>query len=223
MDPLLLARTIAARTDPTWAVRQGQVVSVGSDYTITVTIAGSSTQVSGVRYLGTTPPLPGTGVWLLASGSDLFALGSLAAAGRSITPRVYRTTDLNITDATDTTVNFEADEFDELSHWVIGTPSRLTCIVPGRYQAVASIRYAGNATGFRTGWILRNGTATLARTQVVTTGAGQPTIFQVATGPFTMAAGDYLQLVTRHNAGATLALNPSSDALVSLAMTYLGP
>lgn len=223
MDPYYLARTIAAKTEPGWVLRQGSVVAIGSAYTITVTIAGSTTQIAGVRYLGPTPPLPGTGVWLLASDGDVIALGSLAAAGRSISPRAYRTTDLNLTTGVDTAVAFEADEADTLDHWVSGSATRLTCKVPGRYVANAQVRFAANGTGFRAAWITKNGAGTIGRAQHIATAAAAPTWFDVTTQPVILATGDYLELNVSQNSGGALALSPSGNWSVALAMTYIGP
>lgn len=213
-----VAQAIASKA-AAWRFRQGEVTAVGTDYTVTVRVAGSSETVSGVRYIGPTPPLPGTGVWLVVSASDLFAVGSLAAAGRSITPRVYRTSDASIADATDEVVTWEADEFDGLGHWSSGTD--LTVQVPGRYQAVAQVRFAANATGFRAAWIRLNGSTQIARTQVLPI-SGSPSYFQVVSTPVALVAGDDLQLVVRQNSGGALSLIGGAYD-TALALTYLGP
>ena len=76
MDKYQLAQVFAPDTGPEWRLRQGFVVSVGGG-SATVTIAGSSTEISGVRYLGAAPSAS-AGCWLMVADTDLFILGQLA-------------------------------------------------------------------------------------------------------------------------------------------------
>jgi microcystin-dependent protein len=57
--------------------RQGTVVSVQSDGTITATIAGSAVSVAGVKCWTSVLPEPGHGVWLATDGVDLIAVGTI--------------------------------------------------------------------------------------------------------------------------------------------------
>lgn len=222
MDGYELAQVIAAKPEDGWRWVQGTVVSVQS-YSITVTLAGGTANVAGVKYLAPVPPLPGAGVWMISNGKDLLAVGMTAASARSISPRAYRTTDQTLTTGVDTVVTFEADEADDLNHWVSGSATRLTAIVPGRYLPVASVRFAANGTGFRAAWIVRNGSTTLGRAQYIATAAAAPTWFDVVAQPTTLAVGDYLELTVSQNSGGNLALSPSGNWSVALSMSYLGP
>lgn len=76
MDKYQLAQVFAPDTGPEWRLRQGYVVSVGGG-SATVTISGSSMEISGVRYLGAAPTAS-VGCWLMVSETDLFILGQLA-------------------------------------------------------------------------------------------------------------------------------------------------
>lgn len=58
-------------------LRFGEVVSVQSG-TITVTVAGSSTEISGVRYLDSYTPSGSDTVAMLTDGLDLLVLGAVA-------------------------------------------------------------------------------------------------------------------------------------------------
>lgn len=75
------SRIVPAMTPPTPGVRVrfGTVVSVDAGATLTVTISGASTAVSGVRYLDSVTPTAGDPVVFLTDGVDLFVLGTLAA------------------------------------------------------------------------------------------------------------------------------------------------
>ena len=58
--------------------RQGSIVSVEADQcTLTVTIAGSTVPISGVRYATGVMPVPGLAVWLATDGRDLWAIATL--------------------------------------------------------------------------------------------------------------------------------------------------
>ena len=71
---------------PGLRLRQGTVSAINSGYTLTVTIAGATTSVSGVKYLSTCAPVVGGGVWLLTDGRDLIALDSVEKGWNAYTP-----------------------------------------------------------------------------------------------------------------------------------------
>ncbi len=205
-------------------VRQGVISSVQAGRTLTVTIAGSTTAVSGVRYVEGMVPVPGANVWLISDGTDLWALGSLGTTSSTIAPRVYRTTDQTLTTATDTAVTWEADANDNAGMWVIGSPTVLTCVVPGWYTAAANVRFAANGTGFRAAWIEKNATTTLGRADIIATAAGSPTRFTVAAPAFNLAIGDTVRLMVSQNSGGNLALAATAETWTpSLSVHYIGP
>lgn len=74
MDKYYLARTITPPEPKGWNLRKGFVVSDDGGGTVTVTIGGSSEEISGVRYLGSAPSAS-AGCWLMVSDTDLFVLG----------------------------------------------------------------------------------------------------------------------------------------------------
>lgn len=57
--------------------RQGAVVSVQADGTVTLTIGGSTTQIAGVHCLSSIRPAAGESVWLASSGNDFFVIGTM--------------------------------------------------------------------------------------------------------------------------------------------------
>lgn len=219
MDPFLMAQTIGNKTDAGWVLRQGVVVSIQA-YSLTVRLAGSTTDVSGVRYLGTPPP-PNAGVWLMANGSDIVALGSVAALGRTIAPRVSRTSALTLTTATDTLISWQAEERDDYGMWTSGAPTVLTCQVPGRYVAGLDVRFAANATGVRAGWIELNSSTVVGRVRMAATSA-LPAQLTVASQAFTMSIGDTVRAYVEQTSGGNLDLIVSGSS-PSLSIMYLGP
>lgn len=199
-------------------LRQGTVISVESAYTITVTIAGESAQIAGVKYMGNYAPRPGSQVWLLSDGFDLLALGHLAPRGIP-TPRASRSTTQTIADATDSYISFDAVENDGWSCWSSGQAARFTIPIPGRYQIIGQVSFVGNATGFRRAFVEKNGTSTLGSSREYGQTAGNPTELQVITPPVTLAAGDYVRLGVRQNSGAALDVSVGAD----FGLIYLGP
>lgn len=216
----MLAQIIAAKPEEGWRWVQGTVVSVEA-YSITVTLAGGSANVAGVKYLSPVPPAPGSGVWLISDGKALLAIGMTAAAGRSITPRAFRTTAQTLTTATETTITWESDESDAYGFWSSGAATVMTCQVPGRYLAVADVRFAANATGIRTAYIERNATSTIGRVRVsaAATGATQLTVTSQAT---TLAIGDTIRVRAEQTSGGNLDV-VATDGAPSLSLIYLGP
>lgn len=219
MDPFLMAQTIGNKTDAGWVLRQGVVVSIQA-YSLTVRLAGSTTDVSGVKYLGTPPP-PNAGVWLLANGSDIVALGSVAALGRTIAPRVYRNDPVTLTTATNTLITWQADERDDYGMWTSGAPTVLTCQVPGRYVAGLDVRFAANATGIRAGWIELNSTTVVGRVRMAATSALQAQL-TVASQTFSMSIGDTVRAYVEQTSGGNLDLIVAGSS-PSLSLMYLGP
>jgi hypothetical protein len=220
VDAYEIAQVIAGKPENGWRWVQGTVVSIEA-YSITVTLAGGSANVAGVKYLAPVPPAPGVGVWLISDGKALLAVGMTAAAGRSIAPRAYRTTALTLTTATDTTVTWEADESDAYGFWDSGAATVLTCKVPGRYMAVGDARFAANATGIRAAWIELNTTTVVGRVRAAATSAN-PAQITVTSQAFTMAINDTVRMRVEQTSGGNLDLVVSGSS-PSLSLIYLGP
>lgn len=203
--------------------RIAKVVSVQADRTMTVQLAGTTENVDGVNYMDSVPPKPGSGIWVLSDGRDIFGFGAIAADGRTLSPRASRSTNQTISNAADEAITFDGAQSDGWSCWSAGSPTRLTAPVTGRYMAVANLQFEANGTGFRAGWIEKTGSSVLARTQVISAAAGSPTYFQVTTPPFDMTAGtDYIRLLVRQSSGGNLACVNSSTFAPSLSLIYLG-
>ena len=203
----------AAFTAPeaTSRIRFGQVVSVSpTTGTCTITIAGASSQVSGVKYLK--EPVAGLPCIIMTDGADMFVLGQAGVPSASIptiTATVRRTTDtaLNNT-AAGVVVTFQSVENDTLSQWSAGSPTILTIQRAGTYLFTASVSISGVATptGYRGLWIQRNG-ADLARAQVMTiTTSSIPTKLTIASPATVCAVGDTITLTAMqtHSGGLTL-------------------
>ena len=223
MDRYELAQVIAGKPENGWRWVQGTVVSVQA-YSITVTLAGGSANVAGVKYLGHEPPVTGAGVWLISDGKDLLAVGSTASAGRSLAPHAYRTSTLSVANSTDTTVTWQDATGNGLGWWSAGTnPTRVTARAAGRYSASCFSRWAANGTGYRTAEIRLNGTTLIGRGAHISAAAGAPTQFSVVSPPLDLAIGDYLEVIVFQNSGAALDLAHQNAYSIGLALSYIGP
>lgn len=217
MDRFQLAQTFAPTEGPTWRLRQGVVVSVQSDYTVTVRIAGSTDNVAGVRYVGQ-PPTPNAGVWIMANGTDLFVIGILAASTRAVAPRVYRTSNLAILNATPTAITWQADNADPYGFWSSGTG--VVVSVPGRYVAVGQADFESNATGVRSASIIADGVVVGAQRIGAFTGVAHLNVTSV---PFTVTSSTTVAFWVEQNSSASLNLVASSNVSPGLGVYYVGP
>lgn len=204
-------------------LRFGTVISIQNDRTCTVTIAGGTTNVVGVRYAAHVAPVPAAACVLASDGSDLFIIGVLAAADRTPSPRVYRDADLSVVDGTDTAVTWAAVNSDAWTSWSSGAATRLTARLRGRYMATAWVQFAGNGTGIRSAWIRKDGATTFGRVQVAPSSAGLPTQFTVASPVFDLEVGQYVELLVRQTSGGALLLTRDGAVSPSLSLIYLGP
>lgn len=220
-DLFRVAQAFAQEPDPI-RVRFGKVVSIEANRTITVTIGGSTTSVSGVKYVASLCPLPGAVVMLMTDGADLFAFAHIAADGLTLAPRAYRSVDLTVAAATDVAVTWSGVNSDSWGCWSAGAPTRLTAPITGRYAATGNAKWASNGTGFRAIWIAKNGSEEV-RTNQISAAAGSPTIVNVSSAPFNLTKGEYVELYVRQNSGADLAVTRDSDSQPSLGLRYLGP
>lgn len=219
MDVHEIAEIIASAGAGGIRFRQATVVSVQSDGTFTATIAGSSTAVSGIRALADVCPLPGSGIWLVTDGVDVFAFATMGAIGPAFAS-IMRPSDQSLPDATDSAVNFTPSPTivaDTHGMFAAGSPSQLTAQVPGVYRLTGSVSFANNGTGVRSVWLTVAGT-TVARVAGPAY-SGAATTMQ-ATADVACALGAVVQLYARQSSGAALAASATGYA-PSLSATWV--
>lgn len=203
-------------SSPTLRVRQGEVVSVSS-YGVTVTIAGSTTQVSGVKYLGSYAPQVGAQVWLLTDGSDVFAIGHLAPRGVPAL-EVSTSSAAAIATASETAAVFDTVVgTDPWDMWEgVTNPSRITVPLDGWYTFTAHSSFAANGTGVR-GVKLRSGGATTLAWQRVSAAAAGTTELTVTCGAVSLSASNYVEATVEQTSGGNL------NVTTKLRVSYVGP
>lgn len=198
--------------------RVGTIVSVQTDRTCTVTVAGDTTQISGVRYMSDVAPDPNAAVWLVTDGRDMFVLGHMAAANRTLATKAVRTSAQSISNATDEYITFDSASYNDYGAWnAASLQARLTAPVTGRYQVIANAAFAGNATGFRRLFIELNGTTAISSMHSHSNAAATPTSMSVSAVQ-TMSIGDYVRLGVRQTSGGALDVNSGAE----LSLIYLG-
>jgi hypothetical protein len=208
-----LAGQVAAH--PGLRVRQGEVTAVSS-YGVTVTIAGSSEAVSGVKYLGSYAPRVGAHVWLLTDGSDVFAIGHLAPRGVPALRVTGAAT--SVANATETALAMNAEVgTDPWGMWEgVTNPTRITVPLDGWYTFTGWVSFAANATGIRGVKVRQGGSTSLAVHRVSTASAGT-TELTVVSGPVSLSATNYVELTVEQTSGGALNATPA------FGVHYIGP
>lgn len=201
---------------PSLRVRQGEVVSVSS-YGVTVTIAGSTSQISGVKYLGSYAPQVGAHVWLLTDGDDMFAIGHLAPRGVPALS-VSSSSAVSLANAVETAVTFDTVVgTDPWDMWDGGAATRVTVPLDGWYEFTAYGVFAANSSNVRALRIREGGSTILGSQRMLPANSGT-TDMTVTTGPVVLDADDYVELLAYQNRGGSLNLDP-----VHLRVHYIGP
>lgn len=206
-------------------LRQGKVITVNSNRTMDVQIAGDTNTLPGVRYLSNYAPKPDDQVWLMNQGADLLGVGMVAAVNRTLSPKAYRTSLQSITGGSDTTVIFQAVENDDWDCWDGGHPSRLTAPITGRYMAQVQLKWGDGASGVRRVSIKFNGTQEIAYADAQkATGHGAHT--SCVSPPFYMTKGQYIEAIAFAEVNLDLVITANGDDYTgwfpSMSLIYLG-
>jgi len=201
--------------------RMGAVDAINANRTINVTIAGSTTAITGVHYFGHYAPKVGAQVWLDTDGRDWVAVGAIAGAGGAVpSVKVWRTADLSIANSSAyTAITWQASD-DPWGMWTSGT--NVTIPITGRYLLTACSWWVANANGYRTMVLSVNGSTTYSSyAQIDATGTSAHIFHMPAV--LKLNAGDYVNMRVRQTSGAALSMNAGASYETHLEITYLGP
>jgi len=215
IEPGLERLAAEVATGPGLRLRQGTVVAVSS-YGLTVTIGGSSEQVTGVKYLGSYAPRVGTHVWLITDGSDIFAIGHLAPRGVPAlqVTGVAQATATGVYGAVVHNAQVGTDPWDM---WQAApNPSRITVPYDGWWAFTGSASWVANAAGVRAIGLVQNGPVSLAVQRVSAAAAGV-TSLSVYSGPVSLSAGSYVEVWCEQTSGGALDVTPA------MGVHYIGP
>jgi len=217
-----VAEAIASSSQaPAFRRRMGTVSAINAGYTIDVTIAGSSTVITGVRYFNHYAPKVGAQVWLDTDGQDWIAIGAVAGLGGQVpTCKVYRTADLGIASGSGwTAITWQATEFDPFGMFTVNS-TNLTVPITGRYLISGAVLFDNStSTGYRGIAINKNGTL-IQYAQVITNAAN--TIGVPLSTVVNLTKGDTVSLSARQGSGVNINLVSASAIETHLIVTYLG-
>lgn len=203
---------------------QGVIVSCEADYTCTVTIGGSSTQVAGVKVASHVCPVPGATCWILVNGRDMWVTETLAPAGPAY-GSMRKSTAQTVAGATWTALTWGSRTDTKANGITLGS-SGMTVVVPGIYSLnlTAAFEDAGDTT-----WPAWSIYATIEINGTTVAGSGGPApgtaTFMSRTNVAATAAlavGDVVGANVYQNSGGNLSTNVS-DGYNVLRATWLGP
>jgi hypothetical protein len=210
-------------TSPNFRLRQGKVITVNSNRTIDIQIAGDTNTLPSVKYLSNYAPKPDDQTWLLNSGADLLAIGMVASADRTLAPTASRSTNQTIPTSTQTKIVFDAVDSDGWNCWDVSpNPTRLTVPVTGRYFITGNVSYEASSSGHRAINIYKNNTMELARSDFSPVSNSIDTHTTVNTHAVTLTKGDYLELRVWQNSGSDLDIMADGDHTPKMSIIYLG-
>ena len=134
--------------------------------------------------------------------------------------QVYLSAAQSIANNTLTIINWPNERIDtDGLHDNVTNNSRLTAAVAGKYLIMAAVGFVVNATGIRLIQVLLNGTTGILYSEEPGSGSAETTLY--ATGLWSLAAGDYIELQMYQNSGA--ALNTQSvEKQIHFGMVYVG-
>lgn len=111
-------------------------------------------------------------------------------------------------------ITFNSEDTDAKAlHSTVTNPTRITAVVPGRYEVKGQVAFVSNGAGYRQVSLLKNGAIALASTRAApANGAG--TNLQVACSVY-LAAGEYVEMQALQTSGGNL------DTVAAMANTFL--
>lgn len=227
MDLNALVSAIADAGDrPSVRLRQGVIVSVAADYTVTVTIGGSSTQVTGVKVASSVCPVPGATCWLVTDGRDWMVLATLAPSGPAV-GSMRKGNSVSISTGTWTDMGW-GTRVETISVGTTLGSTGITVLVPGLYQVSANITLDGSwpttwaTAGNIFGSIMVNGTvrAQMSGTPAPSVAANNARV--AGSALLALAANDLVNTQVYQNSGSGKGTTLSAGANF-LSVVWVGP
>jgi hypothetical protein len=158
------------------------------------------------------------------TGADL-APGAVTPSRISGVPsvRAFNSADEAIPSGAFTSVTLNSERFDATAmHRTDIDTSRITIATAGIYLVTGDVTWLTNATGARELNVRKNGTAIVARA-VQPADVGGNTSDQSLTTLVQLAAGDYVELVVRQNAGAPVSIATASEFSPEFSAVWVAP
>jgi hypothetical protein len=150
-------------------------------------------------------------VLALSDFSPVFTLVRLipGSVNLDISARIARSTVQSIANATPTALSFDTIIYDTSLFFVIGSPTKLTIPVDGKYDISAAIQWAAAVLGSREMFIRKNGATMVELARVLTLGAADTVPLEAHARGIPCVAGDYFEVIVTQS--STAALNVATD------------
>lgn len=192
--------TGAGATGATGASSIGNTGATGAMGVGSAGATGATGPTGDAGVTGSTGPVGGSGA--TGSTGPQGVSSGLAVLGA----RVYNSAPQSISNATDTALTFDTENYDtDAIHDNVTNPTRLTAKTAGKYVIQGQVEFAANVTGVRTLYIRLNGTTALAVVDkgavgVGATDAGVDTVYD-------LALNDYVELIVNQTSLGALNAN----------------
>ncbi|MGL5908850.1 MAG: hypothetical protein ACRCZP_02540 [Phycicoccus sp.] len=142
------------------------------------------------------------------------------------TAHLLQTLTLSVPNATWTSVPLDVEIVDSANgHSTTINPSRYVCQRAGVYEFGGALSFTINATGIRSGRVLRNGSAAvLGSVDLRSASSADFTCMSLPISKERLSIGDYVELQAYQTSGASLNLDDTVNGAGSaLSITYIGP
>jgi hypothetical protein len=179
-------------------LRQGKVITVNTNRTMDVQIAGDTNTLPSVRYLSNYAPKPQDQVWLLNDGADLLGIGMIASANRTLAPVAYRQPPSPLSKMW--ILIFHSRQMTQMAGIVgrIGDPTKLTApITDGTWQRL-QFYGEGQNSGYAAVFI-EKGTQEIARQDGELTTKEHGLHLSVTSVPITLTKGNFVRMGVHHD------------------------
>lgn len=156
---------------------------------------------------------PTTGVAISSSWGDTVNADLNYLASTRPRANVYNNANQSISNATSTALTFNSERFDPAGmHSTVSNTSRLTIPASegGHYMVGCTFQFASNATGYRQGALLVNGSTVVAIFNTPAVSGVQTRISLCTLYP--LAAGDYVEVQVYQTSGGALNVETSPVA-----------
>ncbi|MFV2094817.1 hypothetical protein ACFHW1_04910 [Micromonospora sp. LOL_014] len=199
--------------DAPWTVAAGGILPVRTDAELTG--ASSGLHDGAMRWR------QDAGVLEVHNGSSTWTEIARRTVPRA---RLRRTAGQAITNNTDTTVDWNAEDWDTAAGHDNGTnPSRYTATVAGFYRVEARVQWEFDTTGRRMAWLWLNGSSVVGSRQIDEPGTNETWCTPTA-ATVQLSVGDYVEVRVAQTSGGDLDVQGgTTQASSTLTVDYLGP
>lgn len=209
----------AAGPDAPVRFRRGSIIAVAADGSCTITVAGGTAQVAGVKVASGCCPVPGASCWIATDGRDMYVMDTLAPNGPAY-GSMRQNAAQTIGTGAFTAISWTTRTETTATGVTLGS-NGITCTVPGLYTVSVSVTLAANATGQRHLVITHNG-ANEVQGYSTNAPAGSDICRMGIASTFKLALGDVVNAEVYQSSGGNLATQIAAGHNIIRAV-WVGP